>query len=296
MPLAPHLLVLGTAQDGGFPHASCDCPRCTAAADGSIPARMVASLAIVLPTARKRYLIDATPDIRPQLELLATRTWRSAGHQPGVERRPLDGVFLTHAHIGHYLGLAFFGFEAVHTQALPVYATPKMSGFLAEHAPWAQLVRMGNIEQKPTTPGDRVDLGPVQIHAHVVPHRDEYADTVAYVIQGPHRRAVYVPDTQPWKRWTAPVQALTQGAQLLIVDGSFADPAELPGRALEEIGHPMLSATMDLFQADVDNGRLEVLFTHLNHSNAAVDPRSESAANVRARGFRILADGDSIEL
>ena len=41
----------------------------------------------------------------------------------------LSGVFLTHAHIGHYTGLMNFGNEAMGTKELPVFCMPKMKSF-----------------------------------------------------------------------------------------------------------------------------------------------------------------------
>ena len=37
----PRIRVLGAAQDGGFPHAACRCPRCAAAHDDPARARLV---------------------------------------------------------------------------------------------------------------------------------------------------------------------------------------------------------------------------------------------------------------
>src|SRR5947209_14989246 len=88
--------VLGIAQDGGYPQAGCERPDCAAAWNHAKLRQRVASLAIV--DGEHRWLIDATPDFASQLH--------SAGGR-------LDGILLTHAHIGHYLGLAQLGREAM---------------------------------------------------------------------------------------------------------------------------------------------------------------------------------------
>ena len=72
--------------------------------------RRVASLGLVDPAAGKRFLIDATPDFADQMERL--------GGLP-------DGILLTHAHIGHYLGLAQLGREVLDARRVPVYATAR---------------------------------------------------------------------------------------------------------------------------------------------------------------------------
>ncbi|NIS30268.1 MAG: MBL fold metallo-hydrolase, partial [Actinobacteria bacterium] len=76
-----------------------------------------------------------------------------------VDRAPVDGIFLTHAHLGHYTGLAFFGFEAVHTKDLPVHATPAMADYLRSNGPWNQLVEIGNIRLVESDPSRPVELG-----------------------------------------------------------------------------------------------------------------------------------------
>ncbi len=288
----PHLLILGTAQDGGIPYAACSCGRCQAAREGRHRARYVASVALVLPDLEEVYLFDATPDIREQLAMLADADEPSGR----VDRRPVNGIFLTHAHIGHYLGLAFFGFEAVHTRDLPVYGTPAMMKFLESNAPWEQLLKIGNLAAMPTDPGHPVTLGSVTVTSMRVPHRDEYADTVAYVFQGPSHRAIYIPDADAWRDWEQSVDELFAGADEILVDATFYSADELPGRSIEDIGHPVMTASMDRWQADVQSGKRSVRFTHLNHSNLALDPTGPPALEVANRGFEILREGRRIAL
>ena len=290
----PRLVALGTAQDGGFPHAACECPQCDRARARPLDARLIASLALVLPSPERTYLIDATPDIRPQLDLLRTlgRTTRDP-----VDRLPVDGVFLTHAHLGHYTGLAFFGYESIHTSGVPVFCTPAMARYLETNGPWSQLVRLNNIELRPTEPGRAIDLGgDVTVTAIRVPHRDEYADTVGFVFRGPTRSALYVPDTDSWSRWSPSLIEVLDGIDVAILDATFFSTAELPGRDVSRIGHPLVSASMDLLGPLVGAGRLEVYFTHLNHSNPAIFTDSPEHREIEVRGFSVLADGQEIPL
>lgn len=295
----PYLRVLGTAQDGGFPHAACDHDLCRRARESPALRRYVSSLGLVLPgaadAADRVYLIDATPDLRAQLDLL-----RDVRRPPTdrVDRAPVDGVFLTHAHLGHYLGLAFFGFEAVHTRELPVWTTPRMAGYLRDNGPWSQLVAFGNIALKPHAPGSRVDLGGVTVESLAVPHRDELSDTVAYLVHGPNRTVLYVPDTDAWDAWSPSLEAVLDREQvdIALLDATFYSLAELPGRDLSSVPHPLITQSMDRLAGRVEAGKLEVYFTHLNHSNPAIDPESEAARAVRARGFAVLADGQEIGL
>jgi pyrroloquinoline quinone biosynthesis protein B len=291
-PAVPYIQILGTAQDGGFPHAACSCVRCERARRDPSFGRLISSLAIVLPETGQVYLIDATPDIRAQLDRLAEVRNAPEGR---VDRAPVDGVFLTHAHIGHYTGLSFFGFEAVHTDALPVYCTQRMASFLTAHAPWQQLVRLHNIDLNKISEGTVVNLPDgISVEPLRVPHRDEYADTVGFKIRGPNRTVLFIPDTEPYERWARPLEELLTDVDIALLDGSFYSLDELPGRDVSQIGHPLMRDTMDRLAEW--NSEHEVRFIHLNHSNPALDADSAEAQEIRARGFSVANDGDLLPL
>jgi len=290
----PYVRVLGTVQDGGLPHAACACARCEAARTDPSRRRRIASLALCLPASGRVYLVDATPDIREQLRDPCGTGGASAG---GVDRAPLDGVFLTHAHLGHYLGLAFFGFEAVHTRDLPLFGTRRMTDFLRNNAPWDQLVRLENVRLRDLEPDSAVVLEDgVRITPFLVPHRDEYTDTVGFAIEGPRRSLLYVPDTDRWSTWKPSLPERLVGIDVAILDGTFYSPEELPGRDVTAIGHPTIETTMELLEPAVRTRALRVSFTHLNHSNPALDPASSAAARVRGNGFAVLQEGQVFAL
>jgi pyrroloquinoline quinone biosynthesis protein B len=293
-PPAPYVVVLGSAQDGGLPHAACTCPRCAVARRDPERRRRIASIAIVVPSTGRRYLVDATPDLREQLDLLA------ALGRPGrgpVDRQPVDGVLLSHAHVGHYLGLAFFGFEAIHTSRLPVHATPRMAAFLRANAPWNRLVAREEIELREAPPGltFELDLG-VRVTPFAVPHRDEDSDTVGFKLEGPRHTLAYVPDTDTWTTWSAEALAALAACDTALIDGTFFAAGELPGRDVGSIGHPLMVATMDRLQESVRAGRVRVLFTHLNHSNRALDPNGPERRMIDERGFEVVQDGQRLPL
>ena len=174
--LGVRALVLGIAQDGGVPHIGCRQELCVSARRALQRRQRVASLGLVDDEAGQRFLIDATPDLPSQLETLLG---------PGPWKRPvLDGILLTHAHVGHYAGLLYLGREALGAQGVPVYATPKMAAFLKDNGPWSQLVKLGNIEIRTITPGEEIALTPkLRVTAIPVPHRDELSDTVGFKVR-----------------------------------------------------------------------------------------------------------------
>lgn len=286
----PYVRVLGIAQDGGVPQIGCTDERCQAARRDPSRARRVASLALVLPAEERLYLVDATPDLADQLASLADVT---AGR---ADRDPLDGILLTHAHMGHYLGLALLGFESVNVRDLPVWCTPRMAAFLRENGPWSQLVERENLDLRETADGVEHDLGEgVTAEAIRVPHRDEFSDTVAWKIRGPRRTLLYVPDVDGWEEWER-MAAAFEGVDVALVDGTFYSDGELPGRDASKIPHPRIVESVERFGPAVRAGELEVAFTHLNHSNPALDAGSAARRWLEEAGFRVLSEGEEIGL
>ena len=261
---------------------------------GRLPDGGGASLALIDNDDRV-FLIDASPDIRRQL-------YRLRDVKPGagrVNRAPIDGVFLTHAHLGHYTGLGFLGFEAIHAREIPLYVTPRMADFLTANGPWSQLVELRNVVPVRLTPSEPVELNDaLTVTAFRVPHRDEFADTVGFLFAGPTRRVFYVPDTDGWQHWETPLEEWLDRyrVDVAIVDGTFFSIDELPGRDVATIGHPLVVDTIERLQERVTAGTLRVFFTHFNHSNPVLDADGEHRRQVEAAGFELLDDGLELAL
>jgi pyrroloquinoline quinone biosynthesis protein B len=207
-------------------------------------------------------------------------------------RRPLDGILLTHAHIGHYTGLMFLGREALGARGVPVYATPRMARFLRENGPWSQLVSLGNIDLRELAPGRELALTPkLHVTPLLVPHRDELSDTVGYRVRGPNRSLLYIPDINKWELWDRSIEKEVEAVDLALLDASFELASEIPGRSLEEIPHPLVSETM----SRLETFAARVLFIHLNHTNRLLWD-AEARERVESAGFRIGRDGEQLGL
>lgn len=240
------------------------------------------------------YLIDATPDIQRQVAMV--RDWQDpTRRQAARTRRPVDGIFLTHGHMGHYAGLLELGFEAAHADAVPVYGTESMEALLEEHAPWSQLVALKEIELRTVTPGAPVTVGPVKVVPVSVPHRAEFTDTVGYRLEGPRQAALYLPDVARWEEIPDP-DALLAGVDVLLLDATFFSGEELPGRDLTRIGHPLVVDSLARLGPRVEAGLLRVVLVHLNHSNPLLDEGSEAALRVRQAGFEVARRGLELRL
>jgi pyrroloquinoline quinone biosynthesis protein B len=268
-PRFPYTIVLGIAQDGGYPQAGCERPDCVAAWNDPKLRRHVVSLGIVDESTNERWMIDATPDFPEQLHMLGGR---------------INGILLTHAHIGHYLGLAQLGREVIGTHDMPVYAMPRMRAFLEHNGPWDQLVRLHNIDIRSLEDGVPVRLNAnLTVTPIVVPHRGEYSETVAFIVKGPKRSILWLPDADRWED----IEALIARVDVAYLDGTFFDAKELPGRNLAEIPHPMIRASMERFSKLPAQERPKIRFIHLNQSNPALrDPKIVQPFAIAREGER----------
>ena len=284
---AVRAVVLGIAQDGGVPHIGCRQDLCVEARRDPSRRQRVACLGLVDEVSGRRYLVDATPDIASQIESL------NEGRTVANPRRPVDGILLTHAHVGHYTGLMYLGREALGADRVPVLATPRMAAFLKENAPWKQLVRLGQIDVREILPGTEIAMGRFKVTPVLVPHRDELSDTVGFRVRGPSRSLLYIPDIDKWKRWDRKIPDEVAAVDVALLDGTFQDKSEVPGRSLAEIPHPLVGETMALLAAPALRGRVH--FIHLNHTNALLRDAGAAGA-IEARGFRRARDGDAFAL
>ena len=290
-----HALVLGTIQDAGLPQVGCYTERCDRGREllREGKGRFVSSLALVEPEAERFYLVDATPDITPQIDLIQEPAFR----RRASERRPFDGIFLTHAHIGHYTGLAVLGHEGLGIQDTPVYCTEAMAAFLASNVPWSYMVDQRRIVPTPLSldTWHRIDEH-LDVQLWKVPHRDEFADTVGFVFRGPSASLLFLPDINAWRLWDKDLAETVEGVDVALLDGSFWSMEEMPGRRVEDIPHPLITQTMDALQQVVDHEQSRVVLTHFNNSNPALDEGGPQQAEIARRGFEVAREGMLFEL
>jgi len=245
-------------------------------------------LAILDLKEEKFFLLDATPDIRVQSDIVCERLGLI---KAGSKNSP-DGVLLTHAHIGHYTGLMFFGYEAMSTYKLPVFCSARMKSFLSHNGPWSQLVDLENIFPHILSLDKKFSLTPrISITPFKVPHRDEYSDTLGFTISGKKRKLLYIPDIQNWEAWKRPVVEVVKKVSLALLDGTFYSSEELPGRDISQIGHPFIQNSLEILRSIVRKGGPKVYFTHLNHTNLALDPEGDARRKIEEEGFYLASDG-----
>ena len=286
----PFLVVLGIAQDGGAPQAG---TKKHPGWDDPAARRHATCLAIVDPDSGRRWMIDATPDFREQLHRLDVVT--------PVEKVPgLDGIFLTHAHMGHYTGLMFLGHESMGAREVPVHAMPRMAQYLTESGPWSQLVRKQNIRLVPLAGGTPVEIDRrMRVTPFLVPHRQEYSEVVGYRIQGPTRSVLFIPDIDRWEDWDAQgvrIEDEIARVDVAYLDGTFFANGEIPGRDMSTFPHPFIAKSMERFASLPARERAKVRFIHLNHTNPALRRDSPARREIETKGFKVAEEGERVGL
>jgi pyrroloquinoline quinone biosynthesis protein B len=280
------IVVLGIAQDAGYPQPYCGKACCEAIAQGKEKRKNVTCIGIVDREIQAVFMVEATPDFTEQQRIL--RGYLSD------KSKPLSGVLLTHAHIGHYTGLMYLGREAIGAKETPVYAMPKMQNFLEKNAPWSQLVGLKNIKIVPLTADSSVNLTKnISIKPIIVPHRDEFSETVGYVISTKNKRALFIPDIDKWAKWKRSIIEEVGRVEVALLDATFYQNGEIPNRDMSEIPHPFMEETMRLFQNSPD--KLKIQFIHFNHTNPVLR-QTEERKSVLKQGFGVCTEGGIIGL
>ena len=282
----PFIIVLGIVQDAGYPQIGCDKDCCKKYWDKKISKQKVSCLALFDPASDQKWLFDATPDLTEQL------------HQADkFQKGNLSGIFLTHAHIGHYSGLMYLGREALNTKEIPVYAMPRMFDYLKSNGPWSQLVSLKNIELKKLKADSVVMLtNKISVIPLLVPHRDEFSETVGYSIKTGTTSVLFIPDIDKWQKWEKDIKQMVQHYNYLFLDGTFYKEDELPGRNMSEVPHPFVQESVELFKGLPSSEKQRIFFIHFNHTNPLIDRSSMEYKEVKSKGFNVAVEGLKILL
>lgn len=285
---SPYVAVLGVAQDAGVPQIGCDSPFCKKAWTDAKLRRMVSSIALIDPDTNERWCFDATPDFPSQFELLKEIT--------GNVSNDLAGIFLTHAHIGHYTGLMYLGRESLNSKDVKIYAMPRMKTMLETNAPWSQLVNIKNIALLPIAANEPVKLNEhLKVEPFLVPHRDEFSETVGYKIISNDKSLVFIPDIDKWQKWDQNLEDIVKSNDYVFIDGTFYQDGEI-NRPMSEVPHPFVSETIELLKNLSALDKSKVFFIHFNHTNPLVQGDKKKIKAVKTKGFNIAFEGQKIDL
>ena len=142
--------LLGTAAGGGFPQWNCNCFNCGGVRAGTVRARPRTQSSVALsPDGRHWFLLNASPDVRGQIESFAPLLPAHAVRGTGV-----TGILLTNADLDHTLGLLILR----EGHSLVVHATMAVRRALCEDLRMeAILSRYGGVDWR-EPPGELTPL------------------------------------------------------------------------------------------------------------------------------------------
>jgi len=273
-------------QDAGYPHIGCE-KFCCNKNFNSKAVNFVTSLGVTDLVDNKSYLLEATPDISMQLKFLKIKNNSSP---------IIDGVFITHAHIGHYTGLMYFGREALGAYKVPVYVMPKMKIFLESNSPWNQLIDLKNIHLTEIFNNEKISISNnLKIVPFTVPHRDEFSETVGYKIMGPNKSALFIPDINKWNLWNKDIINEVKDVDYAFLDATFFKDGEVD-RSMDEIPHPFMEETLNLFKNEPKGVKNKIYFIHFNHTNISLQENNSAIDSITKLGYNFARFGDQLSL
>jgi len=284
------LVLLGTIQDAGSPQIGCEKDCCKDLFENPDYTRQVISLGLIDKQNNRTYLFDATPDIKTQMKMLSK-------YNSGVHKELTDGIFLTHAHIGHYAGLMYLGKESMSSKNVTVYAMPKMKTFISDNGPWSQLVKSENIKLSEIQNEETVQLSDkINVTPILVPHRDEYSETVGYRIKGPNKSALFIPDIDKWEKWDKNIIDEIKKVDYAFLDATFYSGKEIDSRDISQIPHPFIIESLEKFKHLSKEEKNKIIFIHFNHTNPVINKNSIETRTIIEQGYRIGRFEDIFEL
>jgi pyrroloquinoline quinone biosynthesis protein B len=205
----------------------------------------------------------------------------------------INGIFLTHGHIGHYLGLVQLGKEVCDARTIPIFATKKMIKFINANKLLKTLIHNRNIRTVAIEHGkginidDNLTITPILVH-----HRLDFTDTVGYFISGPNKHILYAPDMDSI---TKPVLEFVRRADIVFIDGTFYQNDELlPRRDIRSISHTPILESMKVLSPYVKNTR--IFFIHFNNTNPFIQSDSTEANYVKGMGFNLTPERWNISI
>lgn len=284
---APYLVILGVAQDAGYPQAG-QIEEWNLVKSKKSALSFPTALGLVDPVSKQRWLFEATPNFSQQLDRMDELS--------STAQYPYDGIFLTHAHVGHYTGLMQLGREIMGAQNVSVFAMPGMQYFLTNNGPWSQLVELNNISLQPLANKQKVQLNErLSVTPIQVPHRDEFSETVGFLIETADKSLLFIPDIDKWEKWNESIIDWIKRVDYALLDATFYANGEIPGRDMSEIPHPFVEESMVLLSGLSAEDKAKVHFIHFNHTNPLLFQDSEETKAVKAAGFIVTRQGQLLE-
>ena len=291
--------VLGIAQDGGRPQAGCIRSCCASLTPADV--RFPVALGIVDDDGTT-HLIEASRHLGDQLRY----TWKIP-NEGDRKNKGIDHLWITHAHLGHVDGLGLFGREAMNARGIKLHVSESMADLIQRTPTWNIMVQQGVFEVEIFTNNQSCQTitSPTLKIEHVpIPHRAELSDMNAFIIRGPHKSLLFLPDHDTWdktlsmhKGTSIPHFLKMLDVNIALIDGTFWSYDELGGvRCQTEVPHPPVSRTLDMLGPRAPLQDPEIYFTHLNHTNPLYNADSTEYKTLYAMGWKVADQGMKFDL
>ena len=302
--------VLGSAAGGGFPQWNCGCDNCLAVRTGApgLRARSQESVA-VSSDGRAWFLLNASPEIRAQIEGFAGLHPRAARHSP------IAGIVLTNGDLDHCLGLL----SLRESHPLCLYATRSVErGFRQDNVLHRTLQRfpeqltfrpleLGRPEVLALPDGTPSGLTleavpvpgklPIHLEGRSTPSPE---DNIGLLVREPERARTLAYFPAVASLCPALTAAAAQ-ADCIFFDGTFWSSDELPRGGLgdkraEDMAHwPIGGAHGSLSWLRELRGPRRI-FIHINNTNPVLCETSSEALQLTAAGVELAHDGMQVTL
>jgi pyrroloquinoline quinone biosynthesis protein B len=295
--------ILGSAAGGGFPQWNCNCAGCRAVrrGDGGVHSRTQSSLAVRV-TSGDWFLVNASPDVRQQLEMLRDETPNT------IRSSPIAGVLLSDGEIDHTTGLLILRESS---EPLQIYGTDTVRQALTKGFSLLRVLEnYCGVEWNVIEPGSVINLGDLEIETFLLPGtppkymRDRALSQGNWVVGFTFRDrvtrgvATYAPVLV---ELTSSIIERLEQSDCILVDGTCWQNDELvklgmSNRTALSMGHLPLSGENGSLKRLSQLSPKRKIFTHINNTNPILIERSPERQTVEAVGMEVGYDGLTIEL
>ena len=295
------LRILGTSAGGGLPQWNCACLKCQAAREGQIRPLTQSSIAVRAKEG-SWFLVNASPDVRQQLERLRDGSFND------IRSNPIAGIILTDAEIDHTSGLMILRESK---QPLEIYGTATVKQALSEGFPVLRtLMNYCGINWSMLEPNTILSLVNGQLEVEVFPlsnkppkymkssHNEVWAIGLTFRDTATGGVLTYAPVLS---ELTDSLRERFESSDCILVDGTFWLDDELlrlgiSNRSAKMMGHlPLGGSDGSLPQLKMLKRPRKILI-HINNTNPIHQPDSEERRSVEEAGLEVGYDGLTIEL
>ena len=301
--------VLGSAAGGGFPQWNCSCPNCSALRLGTIKARARSQAQVaVSPDSSDWFLLNASPDLRQQINATPELTPRSGSHAS-----PVSSILLTSADVDSVMGLLHLR----EFQPLQIFSTVSVRRILTEENSLLSVLSRSNPPVRwNAMPLDRVmPLAPPSsagmkdgLFYKAVPLFGSFPDYVSDSLRRSlppeeavvglqlihkEKRLFYAPSLpgvgEDWR-------GCAEDSHVALLDGTFWKDEELISakrsrKTAREMGHLPLWGERGLLRQPFRVGKTRRVLIHLNNTNPLLNEESAEHRSAREAGWEIAYDG-----